>query len=137
MSESEPKPPAFSVTASETSPVARSLAVEVEAGEVSKAFERAYKAVGRSARIKGFRPGKAPRRLVEARLGCLASLRRLTTPIFPKGDDLPPLSHACPRSPFTCSLSPGIVTPIGVFQKELTRWLRATGPGDRRRSPLA
>ncbi|MEN8160093.1 MAG: trigger factor [Myxococcota bacterium] len=69
MSESEPKIPAFSVTASETGPVARSLAVEVEAGDVTKAFDQAYKAVGRGARIKGFRPGKAPRSVLERMYG--------------------------------------------------------------------
>jgi trigger factor len=65
MPESEPKIPAFSVSASQTSPVARSLSVEVERGSVSDAFEKAYKALGRSVRLKGFRPGKAPRSVLE------------------------------------------------------------------------
>jgi FKBP-type peptidyl-prolyl cis-trans isomerase (trigger factor) len=61
MPESEPEIPAFSVTASETSPVARSLSIDVEQGSVTDAFEKAYKALGKSVRLKGFRPGKAPR----------------------------------------------------------------------------
>jgi trigger factor len=62
---SEPKIPAFSVTASEISPVVRSLAVEVEEPSVTDAFEKAFREVGRSARLKGFRPGKAPRSVLE------------------------------------------------------------------------
>ncbi len=69
MSVPEPKIPAFSVTATETSPVARSLAVEVEQKSVAEAFDKAYKALGRSVRLKGFRPGKAPRAVLERAYG--------------------------------------------------------------------
>jgi trigger factor len=63
--ESKRKVPAFSVTASETSPVVRSLAIEVEQAGVTDAFEKAYKELGKSVRLKGFRPGKAPRAVLE------------------------------------------------------------------------
>lgn len=46
-----------------------SLAVEVPQSEVDKAFDRALQRFQSKARIEGFRPGKAPREIVEARVG--------------------------------------------------------------------
>lgn len=40
--------------------VTRWIEVEVPAQRVDRAFERAYRSLGRSARVRGFRPGKAP-----------------------------------------------------------------------------
>lgn len=45
------------------------LNVEVDEGEVEKAVEDAFRKIGREVNIPGFRPGKAPRRVLEARLG--------------------------------------------------------------------
>src|SRR3954451_11498354 len=45
------------------------LSVEVEEAEFDKAVEAAFRRIAREVRIPGFRPGKAPRRLLEARLG--------------------------------------------------------------------
>ncbi|MCU1460125.1 MAG: Trigger factor [Acidimicrobiales bacterium] len=45
------------------------LSVEVEEAEFDKAIEAAFRRIAREVRIPGFRPGKAPRRLLEARLG--------------------------------------------------------------------
>lgn len=45
------------------------LEVEVEFDRVSKAYERAYKQASREVRIPGFRPGKAPRPIVERAVG--------------------------------------------------------------------
>ncbi|HHV54238.1 MAG TPA: trigger factor [Firmicutes bacterium] len=45
------------------------LTVEVPAEEVEQAVERAYRRLLPRLRIPGFRPGKAPRSVVEARLG--------------------------------------------------------------------
>jgi trigger factor len=53
------------VTTHEESPVALSLAVEVDAKRVDKAFERAYRDLGRNVKVKGFRPGKVPRGVLE------------------------------------------------------------------------
>jgi trigger factor len=53
------------VTASEESAVATSLAVEVDAKRVGKAFDRAYRDLGRKVQVKGFRPGKVPRPVLE------------------------------------------------------------------------
>ncbi len=45
------------------------LSVEVEEQEFDKAIDAAFRRIAREVRIPGFRPGKAPRRLLEARLG--------------------------------------------------------------------
>jgi len=45
------------------------LSVEVDEAELDKAIESAFKRIAHEVRIPGFRPGKAPRRLLEARLG--------------------------------------------------------------------
>src|SRR5262245_8553159 len=67
------EPPPFSVSASEPSPVLRSLAIEVDESGVRHAFEHVYRDLAKSARIKGFRPGKAPRAVLERMYG--ASVR--------------------------------------------------------------
>lgn len=66
---SETRTPSFSVSADERSPVLRALSVEVEESEVRAAFERVYRDLARTARIKGFRPGKAPRAVLERLYG--------------------------------------------------------------------
>src|ERR1700730_2412825 len=45
------------------------LAIEVPADEVDRAFEKVITRLSQKARIQAFRPGKAPRAVVEARLG--------------------------------------------------------------------
>ncbi len=45
------------------------LVVEVDEDEFEQAIDAAFKRIAREARIPGFRPGKAPRRLLEARIG--------------------------------------------------------------------
>jgi trigger factor len=45
------------------------LSVEVEELEFDKAVDAALRKVAREVRIPGFRPGKAPRKLIEARMG--------------------------------------------------------------------
>ena len=45
------------------------LSVEVDEQEVEKAVDAAVRRIARDIRVPGFRPGKAPRRLIEARLG--------------------------------------------------------------------
>jgi trigger factor len=51
------------------------IAVEVDADEVEVALASTAKALARSVRIPGFRPGKAPRPVVEARIGGQRALR--------------------------------------------------------------
>ena len=45
------------------------LSVEVDETEFDRAVDDAFRKLGRELRVPGFRPGKAPRRLLEARLG--------------------------------------------------------------------
>ena len=45
------------------------LTVEVEPERVKKAFDAAAKELAKEVNLKGFRPGKAPRRLIEQRFG--------------------------------------------------------------------
>src|SRR5438270_542259 len=45
------------------------VSVEVDEAEFDKAIDAAFRKIARQTRIPGFRPGKAPRRLLEARFG--------------------------------------------------------------------
>ena len=45
------------------------VSVEVEEAEFEEAIDAAFKRIAHEVRIPGFRPGKAPRRILEARLG--------------------------------------------------------------------
>jgi trigger factor len=45
------------------------LSVEVDEAEFDQAINAAFRKIAREVRIPGFRPGKAPRRVLEARLG--------------------------------------------------------------------
>jgi len=53
------------VTATEDGAVAHSLTVEVDAKRVGKAFDRAYRDLAKKVPVKGFRPGKVPRSVLE------------------------------------------------------------------------
>jgi trigger factor len=48
------------------------LSVEVDAGEFESAVDAAFKKIAKEVRLPGFRPGKVPRKVLEARLGPLA-----------------------------------------------------------------
>jgi trigger factor len=45
------------------------LSVEIDEQEFEKALDSAFRKIAREVRIPGFRPGKAPRRVLEARMG--------------------------------------------------------------------
>src|SRR5688572_12640477 len=45
------------------------LSIEVEAGEFEEAVNAAFKKIAKEVRLPGFRPGKAPRKVLEARFG--------------------------------------------------------------------
>ncbi len=57
--------PSIQVNVTESSPVLRELRVEVEEARVRRGFDQAYKALGRQVRVRGFRPGKTPRSVLE------------------------------------------------------------------------
>ena len=53
----------------EISPVKKKLTVEIEAGEVDRKINKAYRDLGKQARIPGFRPGRIPIGILEGRFG--------------------------------------------------------------------
>jgi trigger factor len=66
---------AVRVQTSEESSVLRKLAVEVDAKRVKRAFDRAYRELAKSVAVKGFRPGKAPRSVLERLYGASVAER--------------------------------------------------------------
>jgi trigger factor len=80
-------------TASETTPsvVAESLpgsqvglTIEIPQAAVDAAYDRVLNRLAQRARIEGFRPGKAPRALVEARLGAAAVREEVIEALVPQ-----------------------------------------------------
>jgi trigger factor len=61
--------PDLAVIASEESPSLRRLDVTVPVARVQRAYERAYRDIAKNARVKGFRPGKVPRAVLERLYG--------------------------------------------------------------------
>lgn len=57
------------VEVSNVSSFQRKLSFVVPADDVRRELDNAYRQVGRQARIRGFRPGKVPRRVLEGRFG--------------------------------------------------------------------
>ena len=53
------------VTVNDVSPVKKSLQIEVPEKEVISELDSAYKELKKTAKVKGFRPGKAPRNILE------------------------------------------------------------------------
>lgn len=51
------------------SPTRVRLAVEVPFGELKPSLDRAYKSIAQQVRVPGFRPGKAPARIIDQRVG--------------------------------------------------------------------
>jgi trigger factor len=78
------------VTVQRLSPVLIQLDVEVGADRVKTEVEKEYSAVARSARVRGFRPGKAPRKVLAHVYGdriAAAVSQRLVDETFPKAVD--------------------------------------------------
>jgi len=63
----------MNVSVEETGPVERHLHIEIPTTEVDSAFESFFREMRRSAHIRGFRPGKAPREVLEQYYGDRAS----------------------------------------------------------------
>ena len=63
----------MNVSVEETGPVERRLHIEIPTTEVDAAFDSFFREVRRSAHIRGFRPGKAPREVLEQQYGERAS----------------------------------------------------------------
>jgi trigger factor len=56
-------------TVERLSPTRVRINVEVPFDELKANFDRAYKTIGQQVRVPGFRPGKVPARIIDARLG--------------------------------------------------------------------
>jgi trigger factor len=56
-------------TVNELSPTLKEIAIEVSGEDVARAVERAYAKLGREARVRGFRRGKAPRGVLRRMYG--------------------------------------------------------------------
>ncbi|KQR98897.1 trigger factor [Williamsia sp. Leaf354] len=70
-------------TVEQLSPTRVKLNVEVPFEELEKDFARAYKSLAQQIRIPGFRPGKAPAKLIEARVGRDSVLAQVVNDALP------------------------------------------------------
>jgi trigger factor len=70
-------------TVEQLSPTRVRINVEVPFEELKPDFDKAYRALAQQVRIPGFRPGKAPARLLEARLGRGAILEQVVNDALP------------------------------------------------------
>src|SRR5690349_18928827 len=61
--------PALDVQVEDAGPCSKVLKIRVPAKRVDHEVEETYKNVQKAVQFPGFRPGKAPRKLVEAKLG--------------------------------------------------------------------
>ena len=59
------------------------MSVTIEAAEFEPSIDAAWKAIAREVRVPGFRPGKAPRRLLEAQFGTEAARRQALQDALP------------------------------------------------------
>jgi len=65
MTKTQEKDVSIRVETIERTPILHTIEVEVDTSRVRKAFDRAYRDLARQVRVKGFRPGKAPRAVLE------------------------------------------------------------------------
>jgi trigger factor len=70
-------------TVEQLSPTRVRINVEVPFTELQPDFDRAYKELAKQVRLPGFRPGKAPARLLEARVGREAMLDQVVSEALP------------------------------------------------------
>ncbi len=70
-------------TVEQLSPTRVRLNVEVPFEELEPDFDRAFKQLAKQIRLPGFRPGKAPRKLLEARIGRGAVLEQVVNDALP------------------------------------------------------
>lgn len=76
------------VTVKKVNNLKRELKFEVPKDRVAKALNEVYAEIGKAAKIKGFRPGKAPRHLIEAEHGALAreeTIKKLIPEVYHEG----------------------------------------------------
>ncbi|MGV0645503.1 trigger factor [Mycolicibacterium sp. XJ2546] len=94
-------------TVEKLSPTRVRINVEVPFTELEPEFDRAFKQLAKQVRLPGFRPGKAPRKLLEARVGREAMLDQV-------------VSDAVPGR-YTEAVTTTQVNPIGQPEIEITK----------------
>jgi trigger factor len=93
-------------TVEKLSPTRVRINVEVPFTELQPDFDKAYKELAKSVRLPGFRPGKAPAKLLEARIGKEAMLDQVV------GDAVP--------GRYTEAVTTSDVRPLGQPEIEIT-----------------
>jgi trigger factor len=93
-------------TVEKLSPTRVRINVEVPFTELQPDFDRAYKELAKNIRLPGFRPGKAPAKLLEARIGKEAMLDQVV------GDAVP--------GRYTEAVTTSEVSPLGQPEIEIT-----------------
>ena len=79
--------PAMQVTVQKLSPVLLEFDVQVDADRVRSEVDKAYTTLSKTARVKGFRPGRAPRKILRTMFGSRVAAdvaQRLVDETFPK-----------------------------------------------------
>ena len=79
-----PTPPSISVTTEQLPKSQVGMTIEVPADAVDATYERVLNRLASRAKLEGFRPGRAPRTLVEARLGPAAIREEVVETIVPE-----------------------------------------------------
>lgn len=93
-------------TVEHLSPTRVRLAVEVPFDELKPTFDQAYKKIAQQVRVPGFRPGKAPARILEQRLG--------------RGVVLEEVVNAAVPEKYGEAVTEAEVTPLGQPEIEVT-----------------
>jgi len=94
-------------TVEKLSPTRVRINVEVPFTELKPDFDRAYQELAKQVRLPGFRPGKAPAKLLEARVGRGAVLERVVNDALP--------------ARYSEALSTSELRPIGEPEIEVTK----------------
>ena len=94
-------------TVEQLSPTRVRINVEVPFTELQPDFDRAYKELAKQVRLPGFRPGKAPAKLLEARIGRGAVLEQVVNDAVP--------------SRYSQAVTSSDVQPIGQPEIEITK----------------
>src|SRR6202000_1756702 len=94
-------------TVEQLSPTRVRINVEVPFKELQPDFDRAYKELAKQVRLPGFRPGKAPAKLLEARVGRGRVLQQASTTALP--------------SRYSEAVTATEVTPLGQPEIEVTK----------------
>ena len=94
-------------TVEQLSPTRVRINVEVPFTELQPDFDRAYKQLAQQVRLPGFRPGKAPAKLLEARIGRGAVLEQVVNDALP--------------SRYSQAVTSSDVQPLGQPEIEITK----------------